>query len=61
MKEDKHAKNPGQEAGLCDISYARFGNGDDMLVSLCGAQIWPPETNKNISFRAFLLMLAFIA
>ena len=30
--------------------FIRFFYGDAMLVSLWGAQIWPPETNRNISF-----------
>ena len=44
-----------------DISYARYSEkrftqiykalyGDAMFVSLSGAQIWPPETNRNICF-----------
>ena len=48
-----------QESGLCDISYARYSEkrftqiykalyGDAMLVSIWGAKIWPPETNRNI-------------
>ena len=42
---------------ICEI----FGNGDAMLVSLWGAQIWPPETNRNICFWAFLQMGEFFA
>ena len=50
-----------QESGLCNISYARYLEKrfteiykvlfrDAMLVSLSGAQIRPPETNRNICF-----------
>ena len=55
-----------QESGLCDISYARYSeksftqickalSKDAILVFPWGTQIWPPETNKNISL--FLQML----
>ena len=41
---------------ICEIFKKRFYQiyrglyGDAMFVSLSGAQIWPPETNRNISF-----------
>ena len=35
--------------------------GGAMLVSLWGAQIWPPETNRNIYFLVSLLMRESIA
>ena len=65
-------KKPRQESGLRDNSYARYSGkrftpiykalyGDAMLVTLWGAQIWPPETNRNICFWVFLLMHEFIA
>ena len=65
-------KRTRQESGLCDISYARYSEkrftqiykalyGDAMFVSLSGAQIWPPETNRNICFWVFLQMREFIA
>ena len=51
---------PCQESGVCDISYATYLEkpftqiykalyGDAMFVSLWGAQIGLPETNRNIS------------
>ena len=57
-----------QESGLCDISYPRYSerrftqicealSRDAILVSLWGAQIWPPETNRNICLWVFLQML----
>ena len=57
-----------QESGLCDISYARYSekrftqickalSKDAILVFLWGTQIWPPETNGNISLWVFLQML----
>ena len=57
-----------QESGLCDISYARYSekrftqickalSKDAILVFLWGTQIWPPETNRNISLWVFLQML----
>ena len=50
-----------KESGLCNYSYARYLEkrftqiyealyGNALLVSLCGAQIWLPETNRNICF-----------
>ena len=65
-------KKPRQESGLRDNSYARYSGkrftqiykalyGDAMLVTLWGAQIWPPETNRNICFWVFLLVHEFIA
>ena len=64
MKEDEYTK----ESGLCDISYARYSekrltqickalSRDAILVSIWGAQIWPPETNRNICLWVFLQML----
>ena len=61
MKEGKYTKKPCQESGLYNSSYARYSEkrftgiykalyGDAMFVSLSGAQIWPPETNRNICF-----------
>ena len=72
IKEDKYAKRPRQESGLCDISCARYVEkrltqiykalyGDAMFVSLWRAQIWPPETNRNFCFWVFPLMREFIA
>ena len=73
MKEDKYTS---QESGLWNNAYVRcsqkrftqickalYGdaNGDAMLMSIWGAQIWPPETNKNIWCGVFLLMREFIA
>ena len=34
--------------------------GDAMFVSLWGAQIWLPETNRNICFWVFLVMRELI-
>ena len=65
-------KNPCQESGLRNISNARYWEkrftwiykalyGNAMLVSLSGTPIWPPDTNRNICFRVFLLMREFFA
>ena len=59
-----HPVHPPGYGPLCDISYARYSEksvtqiykalyGDAMLVSLSGAQVWPPETNRNIYFLVF--------
>ena len=64
MKEDEYTI----ESGLCGISYARYSekrftqickalSKDAILVSIWGAQIWPPETNRNICLWVFLQML----
>ena len=69
MKEDKYTS---QESGLWNNPYARCSQkhftqicktlyGDAMLMSILGAQIWPPETNRNVWFGVFLLMREFIA
>ena len=69
MKEDKYTKSL---PGLCNSSYARYSEksftqiykalyGEAMFVSLSGAQIWPPENNRNICFWVFLLMREFFA
>ena len=61
IKEDKYAKGLTKNQ-VCaifhmrDIGKKRFiqiyraSYGDVLFVSLCGAQIWPPETNRNICF-----------
>ena len=60
-----YRQNHCQESGLCDISYTRYSGkcvtqickalyGDAMLVSLWGAQICLPETNRNICLWVFL-------
>ena len=72
IKEDKYAKGLGKNQVCAIFSYARCSEkrftqiykalyGDAMFVSLSGAQIWPPETNRNICFWVFLLMREFIA
>ena len=73
MKEVKLMyKKPCQESGLCNGSYARYSEkrfnqiykalyGDAMFVSLSGAQIWPPETNRNICFLVFRPIREFFA
>ena len=59
-------KKPCHESGLCNSSYARYLEkrltqiykvlyGDAMFVSISGAQIWPPESKRNICFWVFLL------
>ena len=50
MKEDKHTKRlaKNQVYGIVQIYKALYGGA--MFVSLPGAQIWPPETNRNICF-----------
>ena len=59
MKEDEYTKSPAKNQ--VNSSYARYSEkrftqiyealyGDAMFVSLSGAQIWPPETNRNICF-----------
>ena len=69
MEEDKYTS---QESGLWNNPYVRCSQkrftqickalyGDAMLMSIWGAQIWPPETDKNIWFGVFLLMHEFIA
>ena len=61
MKEEKNTKSlaKNQVYGIVhmrDIRKKRFTQiykalfGDAMFVSLPGAQIWPPETNRNICF-----------
>ena len=58
MKEGKYTKKPCQESGLYNSSYARYSEkrfteiykADAMVMSLSGARIWPPETNRNICF-----------
>ena len=63
VKEDKYTKKLCQESGLCSTctSFARYSEkrftliykvlyGDAVAVSLLGAQIWPPENNRNICF-----------
>ena len=68
MEEDKYTS---QEWGLWNNPYVRCSQkrftqickalyGDAMLMSIWGAQIWPPETDKNIWFGVFLLMHEFI-
>ena len=68
----KNIEKAGHESGLCNISYARFSEkrftqiykalyGDTMFVSLSGAEIRLPETNKNICFWVVLLMPEFLA
>ena len=59
MKEDKYAKNLAKNH-FCAMFHLRnirknlFAQiykalyGDDMFVSLSGAEIWPPKTNRNI-------------
>ena len=57
MKEDKYSKSLAKNqvyavVHMRDIRsftqiYKAF-YGDAMFVSLSGAQIWPPETNRNI-------------
>ena len=60
-----------KESDLCNYSYARYLGkhftqiyealyGNALLVSLCGAQIWLPETNRNICFWVSLLVHEFI-
>ena len=50
---------------ICEIFRKRFYQiykalyGDAKFVSLSGAQIWSPETNRNICFWVFLLMPEF--
>ena len=49
---------------ICVISFARYSAktlcmetpSDAILVSLWGARIWPPETNRNICLWVFLQM-----
>ena len=59
MKEDKYSKSLAKnQVDACNSSYARYSEkrftkiykalyGDAMFVSLSGAQIWPPETNRT--------------
>ena len=65
-------KKPRQESGVCNSSYAKYSEkfftqiykalyGEAVFVSLSGAQIWPPATNRNICFSVFLLMREFFA
>ena len=69
IEEDKYTS---QESGLWNNPYVRCSQkrftqickalyGDAMLMSIWGAQIWLPETDKNIWFGVFLLMHEFIA
>ena len=58
MKEDKYTKRlaKNQVYGIVHMREKRFTQiykalyGGAMFVSLPGAQIWPPETNRNICF-----------
>ena len=61
VKEDKYTKKLCQESGLCNTPFARYSEkrftliykvlyGDAVAVSFLGAQIWPPENNRNIYF-----------
>ena len=67
MKEDKYTKSLAKNQvyaivhmrDITQIYKALYG--DALLVSLSGAQIWPPETNRNICFGVFLLMREFFA
>ena len=70
MKEDKYTKSLATNqvyaiVHMRDIrknglpKYALYG--DAMFVSLSGAQLWPPETNRNICFGVFLLIREFFA
>ena len=61
MKEDKYAKilAKRQVCAVFHMPDIRKWRRDVGVRSR--AQIWPPETNKNICFRAFLLMREFIA
>ena len=70
MKEDKYTKSLAKNQ-VCNISYVRYLEkgftqiykalyGDAMLVSLGGAQILPPETNRKICLRVLLQMRKFI-
>ena len=72
MKEDKYTKSLAKNqvyamVHMRDIREKRFTQiykalyGDAMFVSLSGAQIWSPETNRNIGFWVFLLMGEFFA
>ena len=73
MKKDKYTKTLAKNQ-VCEIFQMRdIGkNGlptfiklcietPCMLVSLSGTPIWPPDTNRNICFRVFLLMREFFA
>ena len=72
MKKDKYTKTLAKnqvceifqmrdigKKGLPKFYKALYGNA--MLVSLSGAPIWPPDSNRNICFRVFLLMREFFA
>ena len=61
MKEVKYTKSLAKNhvyamVHMRDIRKKRFTQiykalyGDAMFVSLSGAQIWPPEANRNICF-----------
>ena len=61
MKEDNYSKSDAKNQAYAivhmrDIRKKRITQiykalyGDAMFVSLPGAQIWPPETNRNICF-----------
>ena len=61
VKEDKYTKKLCQESGLCNTPFERYSEkrftliykvlyGDAVAVSFLGAQIWPPENNRNIYF-----------
>ena len=67
IKKDKYTKTLAKNQ-VCEIFQMRdigkiykalYGNA--MLVSLSGTPIWPPDTNRNICFRVFLLMREFFA
>ena len=69
IKQEKYTKSlaKNQVCAIIDIRGKRFTQiykalyRDAMLVSFWGAQIWPPETNRNICFWVFLLKREFMA
>ena len=70
MKEDKYTKSLAKNQ-VCAIFQRRDirKNGLPKFIKLLlwkpyvgkGTQIWPPDTNRNICFRVFLLMREFFA
>ena len=71
MKNDNYTKSFTQNQ-VCAMSYTRYSRkcfiqiykpfyGDAMLVSLWGAQIWWPESNRNFCLWVFVQKREFIA
>jgi len=63
IKKDKYTKTLAKNQ-VCEIFQMRdIGkNGLPKFIKLClETPIWPPDTNRNICFRVFLLMREFFA